>query len=161
MIVNCNKLKEIITTEKNKTILGIDWGKKCIGLAITDENATFTIPIKPVIQNEIRQKENFWTNLIKEYNPTAIIIGLPEHKEKDGYKNETIESIKEFTNKLNEELISANIEKYISFINEAGTSKSAEEMQNNLLDNEAKITRKKKKENINSLSAKLILDRFI
>jgi len=54
-------------------ILGIDYGTKRIGIALTDDDGTMAFP-HSVIENNNKIIENFG-KLIKENNVEAIIIG--------------------------------------------------------------------------------------
>ena len=66
---------EIINTS-GKRLLGIDFGKKRIGLAFSDE---FHITIRP-IETLLYQEPDFWNRffaIIEKENIGAIVIGVP------------------------------------------------------------------------------------
>ena len=163
MIVNCNKLKEFILQHPSKIILALDWGQTYTGVAVTDDTMEIIVPCKPVKMTDIKNKINFWAKLIKDYSPIAIIIGIPKHKE--NMRNKTAEKIEQFATELNTELINFGFtgkkEIPIAFIDESNTSKQAEEFQYEINNKGGQQTRKKKRENLNSLSATLILRRFL
>lgn len=163
MIVNCNKLKEFVLQQSSKIILALDWGQTYTGVAVTDDTMEIIMPCKPIKMIDVKNKINFWAKLIKDYSPIAIIIGIPKHK-KD-IPNKTAEKIEQFAKELNTELINFGFtgekEIQIAFIDESNTSKQAEEFQHDINNKGGQQTRKKKRENLNSLSATLILRRFL
>jgi len=56
-------------------ILGIDYGTKRIGVAVSDESMTIATPLC-VVDNRKNLREQF-TPLIAEYNIRKVVIGLP------------------------------------------------------------------------------------
>lgn len=75
-------------------ILGIDYGKKRIGLALSDPLLTFAYAYKTLSNNK-----NLWTNIsgiIDEMNVSKIVLGLPT-----GEKNiDLVREISVFKNQL-------------------------------------------------------------
>lgn len=75
-------------------ILGIDFGLRFIGLAISDE---LGIIAKPLGKYEIKHNESdkeFFSNLIKKWNVKEIVIGNPLHL--DGRESEGSKKCSEF-----------------------------------------------------------------
>ncbi len=183
MIINCNKLFEILRTRDRKIVLAFDWGKTCTGVAVTDDKMRMILPCAPIVMNDAKNKKNFWSKLVENYNADAVVIGIPKHHEDK--PNPTEDAVIAFANALDNELHDTGFygenEIHIAFVNEAGTSKSAEFLQHDIIDfigkanrknrNSERLsdpeshinkpTRKKKRESLNSLSACLILERFI
>ena len=65
---------------KEQRILSIDYGKKRIGLALSDPLFTFAYSFKTIINDK-----NLWKNIaevIKEKNVAKVILGLPNEKNK-------------------------------------------------------------------------------
>ncbi len=56
-------------------ILGIDYGSKKIGLAISDETQTIAMPLKVIDSNE--DAVDAINTIVKENNVKRIVIGLP------------------------------------------------------------------------------------
>jgi putative Holliday junction resolvase len=77
--------------------LGIDFGTKRIGLAISDENATFAFP-KETLKNDANLLSNLKNILINE-NIGFIVIG--ESLDNDGMSNQVNQDIKDFIETLN------------------------------------------------------------
>lgn len=163
MIIDCNKLKEFVLQKSCKIVIALDWGQVYTGIAITDDTMKIIVPCKPIKMVEIKNKINFWAKLIKDYSAIAIIIGIPKHKE--DIPNKTAEKIELFVKELDMELINfgfmGNKEIPIAFIDESNTSKHAEEFQHDIDNRGGYQKRKQKRENLNSLSATLILRKFL
>nr|MBQ0091578.1 Holliday junction resolvase RuvX [Candidatus Enterousia merdequi] len=128
-------------------ILGLDWGARRCGVAVSDESReyTFTRPqlyIKS--QNELIEKI---LNIINEDKICGVVVGLPLFS--DGSESETTKMVRAFAKSLSE-----HIELPIIFIEENLTSAAAQE----------EIGRKsiaKIKQELDSVSAKIILENAI
>ena len=65
---------------KEQRILSIDYGKKRIGIALSDPLFNFAYSFKTIINDK-----NLWKNIaevIKEKNVAKVILGLPNEKNK-------------------------------------------------------------------------------
>ena len=79
---------------EEKRILGIDYGLKRIGLALTDPLETFAYPLK-TISND-KNLFNELAVLIKEKNVVKIILGIPsENNDKNSIISNRIKSFQE------------------------------------------------------------------
>ena len=56
--------------------LGIDYGDKHIGIAISDEDGKFAFP-KVVLDNDLKKVINFIEKTIKDEKIGGIVLGLP------------------------------------------------------------------------------------
>ena len=98
---------------KEQRILSIDYGKKRIGLALSDPLFTFAYSFKTIINDK-----NLWKNVaevIKEKNVAKVILGLPNEE-----KNKALATIisnfkKEIERRFNLEVITWD-EEYTSAI---------------------------------------------
>ena len=108
-------------------ILGIDYGSKRIGIAITDEEATMAFP-KLVLQNDKNLIENF-RKIIEENNIKKVVLG--ESKNFKMIDNEIMKEIIDFREVLEKEL-SVDVIMY----SEIYSSAQAEFLQgkNNMID---------------------------
>ncbi len=129
--------------------LGIDYGEKRIGLAVSDLTNTIATSYKYIINN--KSKLANLNNIVKELNISHIVIGLPLLL--NGQKGEKAVIVEEFAKNLANEL-GANIE--IIFEDERLTTVSAERI---LL--EGDVSRKKRKGKIDALAATLILQKHL
>ena len=132
---------------RNGRIIGLDWGLRRCGVAISDENRAFVF-VRPQItvktQNELIQKV---VGIISTDKVSGIVLGLPLHA--DGTDSDTTKMVREFANCLSEKT-----DLPIIFIEENLTSAAAQE----------EIGRKsipKIKQELDSVSAKIILENAI
>jgi len=128
-------------------IIGIDWGLRRCGLAISDESRGFVF-VRPQIsvKNQSELIQNV-LNVVKAEKVSGIVVGLPIFE--DGTESETTQMVRKFADDL-----SALADLPIIFIPENLTSMSAQE----------EIGRKsisKIKQELDSVSAKIILENAI
>lgn len=128
-------------------IIGIDWGLRRCGVAISDENRGFVF-VRPQLyvtnQDELIQKI---LDILLTDKISGIVLGLPLHA--DGTDSDTTKQVREFANMLSEQT-----DWPIIFIEENLTSAVAQ----------AEIGRKsisKIKQELDSVSAKIILENAI
>jgi len=74
-ILSIEEFKSIIGS--NSRILGVDPGKKNIGIAICDENHTVATPLKTIKKNKFENLIKEIELIIKENNVKGIVIGNP------------------------------------------------------------------------------------
>ena len=122
-----------------KKFLGIDYGLKHIGVAVSDPSNIISVPYSTFTEEEILTKI---CQIIKDENIYGIIIGKPYHL--DGSVSEMIQNVEKFSQKL-EKIISEPI----LFIDERLSSKGY------------KSGKKTSKDSIHEKSACLILDDFL
>ena len=128
-------------------IIGIDWGLRRCGVAVSDENRGFVF-VRPQLyvtnQNELIQKI---LDILLTDKISGIVLGLPLHA--DGTDSDTTKQVREFANMLSEQT-----DLPIIFIEENLTSATSQ----------AEIRRKsisKIKQELDSVSAKIILENAI
>ena len=132
---------------RNGRIIGIDWGLRRCGIALSDENRDFVF-VRPQLyiksQDELIQKIS---DIISEERVCGIVVGLPLYS--DGSESDTTKMVREFVNSL-----AKKTDLPIVFIEENLTSAAAAE----------EIGRKsisKIKSELDSVSAKIILENAI
>ena len=130
-------------------ILGIDYGLRRIGLALSDPMNIFAKPILTIDQKQTSNIFNDIIKIIKENSVNQIVIGMPLNmKGKDS--RQTI-IVKEFKNKLEEK-----IKFPVHFQDERLSSKSAKQIL--IMENKSPS---KNKKNIDSIAASIILQEFL
>ena len=132
----------MVIHKSQETIIGVDWGKKNIGVAVGDLKLKIAHPLCVISSNSNEILKKKFLELLKEWTPVNVVYGLPFHE--NGSKHELMPVIKKFALSI--------FKKYNSeycFINEAFSSNSASNL---------KLKSKNKK--IDSLSAMIILDDF-
>ena len=131
--------------------LGIDLGSKTIGLAISDTTLTIASTYKTIFfkNEDYNSTIEEIMNIIKEYNITKIILGLPKNM------NNTLGERAEITLKY-KELLEKNTDIPIIMFDERLTSV----ISNNILI-EADMSRKKRKKKVDSIAAQIILQDYL
>jgi len=131
--------------------LGLDLGSKTLGVATSDATNTIATSLKTIFF-----EENNYPNLIKplreiikEYNITKIVLGLP--KNMNNTLGERAEISINFKKMLEDEF---NIEVILE------DERLTTVISNNIMIN-ADISRKKRKKKVDSIAAQLILQSYL
>jgi len=135
--------------EMTGRILGIDYGEKRIGLALSDPLGITAQPLETLHRTRIKEDLNHLKNLIRDHDVTRIVIGLPLNM--NGSEGFMVDSTRAFSKELQEATSVEIIE-----IDERLTSHQA--MQ--ALDT-ASVKGRKKKKNIDAISAQIILQTYM
>lgn len=77
-------------------ILGIDYGKRKIGLAISDEKETFAFPLEVILNNN--QTLSKLEKILVDNNISTIVIG--ESKNRKGENNQIMFEVNKFVKQL-------------------------------------------------------------
>ena len=132
-----------------KRVLGIDYGLKRTGLAISDPLGIIASPLETI---DTKNLFNYILYLNKKEKISVLVIGLPLNLKNKLFDIE--ENIKEFIEKIKTYLPEIEIER----IDERFTSKIARNFLN-IYSDKQKIRRKK--ENLDKVSASLILQSYL
>lgn len=138
----------------NSKYLAIDYGKKRVGIAVSDESKKYSF-----VRDHLINDNTFLEKLIRlitEENISKIIIGYPLN-----FKSEkTIQTLKteDFRNKLEKLLSDKSIKAEIIFFEEVFTSKLAE---NRIMNSGMKKKKRQEKGLVDSESAQIILQDYI
>ncbi len=130
-------------------ILGIDYGDKNIGLAISDEMGITAQPLKSYKVKNKNEDIQFFKNLALKYRINKIIIGLPLRM--DGSEGSRVKKTKRFAARLKQSL-----DIPIIYWDERLTTKQAAHIMR-----EKGLSHQKKKEQIDQISAVLILASYL
>ncbi len=129
--------------------MGIDYGDKRIGIALTDALCIISSPYEVFINNSMQQSIEHINKLIVENNVDEVAVGLPLNM--DGSEGERAKLHREFGKALED---FSGVKVY--FIDERLTSAEAEEI---LI--QSGVRREKRKELIDKISAQIILQTFL
>ena len=132
-----------------KRVLGIDYGLKRTGLAISDPLGIIASPLETIKTENLL---NYLLDLNKKEKISILVIGLPLNLKNKLFDIE--ENIKEFIQKIKTYIPEIEIER----IDERFTSKIARNYLNTYTGKQ-KIRRKK--ENLDKVSASLILQSYL
>ena len=131
--------------------LGIDLGSKTVGLAMSDTTLTIASTYKTIFfkDEDYNSTINEIKDIIKEYNITKIILGLPKNM------NNTLGERAEITLKY-KELLEKSPGLPVIMFDERLTSV----ISNSILI-EADMSRKKRKKKVDSIAAQIILQDYL
>ena len=131
--------------------LGIDLGTNTVGLAMSDTTLTIASTYKTIFfkDEDYNSTINEIKDIIKEYNITKIILGLPKNM------NNTRGERAEITLKY-KELLEKSTDLPVIMFDERLTSV----ISNSILI-EADISRKKRKKKVDSIAAQIILQDYL
>lgn len=131
--------------------LGIDLGSKTVGLAMSDTTLTIASTYKTIFfkNEDYSSTINEILDIIKEFNVTKIILGLPKNM------NNTLGERAEITLEY-KRLLENEINIPVIMFDERLTSV----ISNNILI-EADMSRKKRKKKVDSIAAQIILQDYL
>jgi len=136
-------------SQENKRIMGIDYGDKRIGIAITDPLCIFVYPLT-TLNNDDKLLENIG-KIIKEYCVETIVIGYP-YKE-DGSKWQVTENIEKFYEEMK-----GKFNLTIEFYDERYSSELA---KNRVVQSVTKRSKRREKGVIDRNAAAIILEDYL
>ena len=130
-------------------IIGLDYGKKRTGIAVTDP---LQISINPLPTLPTSELMDFLKNYVNQESVSSLVIGYPTHK--DGTPTYLVKDIELFITKIEEVFPSLDIIRE----DEYGTSLEA---RNNMILMGVKKKKREKKEELDKGSAILILKSYL
>lgn len=130
-------------------ILGLDVGKKRIGVAVSDPLNITAQGLDTINRKDTKTVLDKIHALIKEYDAEKIVVGLPINM--DGSKGNSAELVEEFT-----ALLKKDISIEIELLDERLTTAQGERI---LL--EADVSRKRRKLVADKIAAQLILQTYL
>jgi RNAse H domain protein, YqgF family len=129
--------------------LGMDLGTKTLGLALSDKLGIIANPYKTLRYNDIDELVSEVTTLIDELKVEDLVLGYP--KNMNNTLGEAVERTLTFKEKLE-----ASINKTVNLVDERLSTVEAERA---LIG--ADMSRKNRKEVIDSVAASIILDTYL
>jgi putative Holliday junction resolvase len=130
-------------------IIGIDYGKKRVGLAVTDPLQSFASPLKTVIPQEF---DNFISNYLKSEEVDAFVVGYPVQM--NNRPSESVKYIDPFIRKLR----SRFPEKKVHLVDERFTSQIA---FRTMIEGGVKKKERQDKSMVDRISASIILQSWL
>ena len=129
---------------KSGRVIGIDWGARRTGVAITDESREFVF-VRPVVvalnSDDLVEKI---TQIINSENVSGVVVGLPLRM--DGTESDTTQNVRAFVSALEK-----NLGVPICMLDETLSSASAQEDM-------GRVRRVDIKQKLDSESARVILE---
>tara|TARA_Y100001960_G_scaffold317591_1_gene386125 strand:+ start:480 stop:932 length:453 start_codon:yes stop_codon:yes gene_type:complete len=137
-------IKQINTLQ---TLIGLDFGDKTIGIAVSDKTKTIASPIMTLKREGILKDINNLLLIINEYEAGGVVLGLPLSL--DGNENERTLKVRKFSEELKKKI-------KITFYDERFSSDVIfKELRKN------SISTSKIKKKIDHLAASYILQGFL
>ena len=130
-------------------ILCIDWGAKRTGIAVTDPLKIIASALTTV---ETKEAISFLKNYIQQESVELILVGMPLNL--DDSQTHATSGVQQFINRLKKEF--ANVP--VKTIDERYTSKMAVRA---MIDMGMKKKDRRKKENVDSIAATLMLQEYL
>ena len=128
-------------------IIGIDWGARRTGVAISDENRGFVFVREPIVSENADDLINKLVGVIVAERVSGIVIGLPLYM--DGTESDTTNKVRAFANSLAE-----HTDIPICFLDETLSSASAQESM-------GRVSVHDIKQKLDSESARVILENAV
>lgn len=128
-------------------LIGIDWGARRTGIAISDETRKFVFARDPIVMKKSDELVNKILNLVRAEKIVGIVIGLPLRM--DGTESETTGRVRAFA-----DVLATATDTPIIFIDETLSSTAAQEEM-------GRVRVRDIKEKLDSNAARLILENAI
>ncbi len=129
--------------------LGIDFGIKRMGLAVSGPSGSMAFPLKTIVRTTRSAMFEELLGLIREQNIEAIVLGIPLGSE--GEENLTSTQVMNF-----KESLERRIDLPVYIINEAFTSAEAKAIMI-----ERGVRENRERQNLDQVAAVLILESFL
>ena len=133
-------------------VIGIDYGERRIGVAITDPTGSFATPLPTLTRRRgKRPPTGALRGLAREYGAVALVVGLPLAP--DGSETEWCAEVRRFGDRL-----AGGLALDVYYVDERMTSARAERVVRSLA-----LPRRKReqKERVDAAAAALILQRWL
>jgi len=128
-------------------LIGIDWGARRTGVAVSDESREFVFARAPIVSRDASELVRAVAELVVAEKVVGIVIGLPLRM--DGSESETTVAVREFADAL---AVATDVP--IIFIDETLSSAAAQEQM-------SRVRRADIKEKLDSNAARVILENAI
>ena len=117
--------------DKKSRLMGIDPGRKRVGIAISDENKIIATPYTTLIKNKYSEFIKEIINIVEENQIKGIVIGNPINM--DGTSSQSSQSAKDLAFNL-----SKDVTKNVTLWDERLSSQGAFNLSNELMSNSSK-----------------------
>ncbi|NCT40636.1 MAG: Holliday junction resolvase RuvX [Alphaproteobacteria bacterium] len=149
-------LKNIVDIcPKEEALLGLDVGKKTIGLALADPTHSIATPLLTINRTKFTKDMITLTQIAKEYEVGGYVIGLPVNM--NGTEGRRAQSIKDFAAEMQRFISDELGEPWIAFWDERLSTVSADNIVDTLVEKRKTKTNAKASGLIDKLAAQAIL----
>lgn len=77
---------DVVALPESGALLGIDFGTKRIGVAVSDRMQAISSPVYNYSRGNLQADEGFFHAVIEEYEAVGFVVGLPVHMSGDESK---------------------------------------------------------------------------
>ncbi len=130
-------------------VLGLDWGSKRIGIAISDGDRTVALGRETYLRKDLEDDVQYIQELVSEEGVGMIVLGMPYHM--DGGEGDLVEAVEDFR-----EVLETETSVPVETVDERLTSSEAERVML-----ESDLSREDRKRHRDKLAATLILRRYL
>ncbi|MCB1651573.1 MAG: Holliday junction resolvase RuvX [Alphaproteobacteria bacterium] len=146
-------LKDIINKKpENTALLGLDVGKKTIGLALSNPEQTLATPLRTINRSKFARDMQAIQEIIDEYEVGGFVIGYPLNM--DGSEGPRAQSVRDFAIEMKNILGS---DPWIALWDERLSTVSVESFVDKIVDKRKTKTNAKGSGLIDKLAAQIIL----
>ncbi len=130
-------------------LLGIDYGTKRVGVAVSDIHQEFSSPLHNYQRHGKQEDERFFRNVVSEYEISGLVVGLPVHMSGDeSQKSREARNYGAWLKRLTGLPVAFQDERYSSVRADA-------------LMMQVSMTRKQRSARIDKLAAHILLQQFL
>lgn len=149
-------LKNIAETcPKNTALLGLDVGKKTIGLALSNPDQTLATPLHTIKRTKFTKDMLEIQKVVREYEVGGYVIGLPLHMNED--EGRRAQSVRDFAQEMALRTELFGEDPWITLWDERLSTVSVENIVDNFVEKKSKRRGAKQDGLIDKLAAQLIL----
>jgi putative Holliday junction resolvase len=135
---------------KNQCLLGLDYGSKVIGVAVSDPNLRVASPVAAIVRTKFPQDAAALAAIIRERSIGGLVVGLPRNM--DGSEGPTAQAARAFVRNILQKGDLPNPQLPVAFWDERLSTAAVERF---LIGND--MTRKRRDEVIDKAAAAYIL----
>lgn len=146
-------LKNIADTcPKGRALLGLDVGKKTIGLALADPSHNIATPLHTINRTKFTRDMVALSEVVSDYEVAGFVVGLPVNM--DGSEGRRAQSVRDFAIEMQNFL---GNDPWIAFWDERLSTVSADNIVDNLVEKRKTKIKAKSSGLIDKLAAQVIL----
>lgn len=91
----------------NHIYLGVDWGRRRVGVAVSDELGRMAHPLMTLEPKSLAGLVNSLTGLVRERGAAAVVLGLPKHM--NGSEGESAHAVRQLAEQLETAGVTVNL----------------------------------------------------
>ncbi len=140
---------------KNVALLGLDIGKKTIGVALSDPDQSLATPLQTIKRTKFSKDMQVLAEIVAEYEVGGFVLGYPVHM--DGTEGRRCQSIRDFGQEMLNHLDVVGEKPWVALWDERLSTASVEDLVDRSVDKRKIKSESKDSGLIDKLAAQLIL----